>query len=151
MTNALTGDFDVVVEVAVPTVDRILAAQHQAGTYLHSFSLRINDVPPTLRYVTHFTTPSTIASVLGSADGVEAVPPAALHVDATRQATVEDIGARDVSAEEVAIPEMSAERAALGFLPEVDIISHQSQFTGVHGFAEIQISTPTITLPADQS
>jgi peroxiredoxin len=37
MTNALTGDFDVVAEISVDAVNRILAAQHQNGVFLHSF------------------------------------------------------------------------------------------------------------------
>ena len=59
MSNSLTGDFDVVVEIAVPIVNRVLASQHQAAlypqhegpTYLHSFVVRVNDVP-----VDHFRT-----------------------------------------------------------------------------------------------
>jgi hypothetical protein len=76
MANALTGDFDVVAEVSVSAVNRILAAQHQVTTpreiYLHSFQ---TNIPPG-----------------GSADD-----------------------------------------------------------TGVRGIAEVQVSTPTITLPATGS
>ena len=46
MANDLTGDFDVVAELAIPGVNRILAAMHQAERFLHSISVRLDDDPP---------------------------------------------------------------------------------------------------------
>jgi peroxiredoxin len=45
MANALTGDFDVVAEFSVLAVDRVLAAMHQTGRFLHSISARVDDNP----------------------------------------------------------------------------------------------------------
>jgi peroxiredoxin len=45
MANNLTGDFDVVAEFAVLAVDRLLAAMHQTGRFLHSISARVDDNP----------------------------------------------------------------------------------------------------------
>ncbi|MBN1979546.1 MAG: hypothetical protein JW918_19285, partial [Anaerolineae bacterium] len=51
MSNPLTGDFDAVAEISVPTINRVLAAQHQETgpdpedeIYFHSLS---TPVPPT--------------------------------------------------------------------------------------------------------
>jgi hypothetical protein len=52
MPNQLTGFFDVVVEVRVAAVNRILATLHQMGAdkeaspkFLHSLAARVGDVP----------------------------------------------------------------------------------------------------------
>ena len=119
MSNALTGDFDVVVEASVPAVDRVLATLHQAETFLHSFTLRIDDVPPII-----FAPPSS-----------EAVLPAAQR--RARRPTEVEAPARTTSAEHAS----SVERRFSGGILQDD------EFTGVRGFAEIQVSTPTITLP----
>ncbi len=46
MANALTGDFDVVAEFAVPAANRVLAAMHRSERFLHSLSVSVNDNPP---------------------------------------------------------------------------------------------------------
>ncbi len=46
MANALTGDFDVVAEFAVPAANRVLAAMHRNERFLHSISVSVNDNPP---------------------------------------------------------------------------------------------------------
>jgi peroxiredoxin len=46
MAHDLTGDFDVVVEFAIGAVDRVLAAMHSSGRFLHSMSARVDDNPP---------------------------------------------------------------------------------------------------------
>lgn len=45
MANNLTGDFDVVAEFAIPAVNRVLAAMHQTGRFLHSVSSHVDDNP----------------------------------------------------------------------------------------------------------
>lgn len=45
MANSLTGDFDVVAEFAIPAVNRVLAAMHQTGRFLHSISGHVDDNP----------------------------------------------------------------------------------------------------------
>src|ERR1700676_3477908 len=46
MANDLTGDFDVVVEFAIPAANRVLAAMHANERLLHSVSLRVDDNQP---------------------------------------------------------------------------------------------------------
>lgn len=48
MPNTLTGDFDVVVQVSLPAIDRFLAVMHECERFLHSISGYINDAaqPP---------------------------------------------------------------------------------------------------------
>ncbi|MEO8575715.1 MAG: hypothetical protein ABI556_03405, partial [Gemmatimonadales bacterium] len=48
MANALTGDFDVVAQFAIPAVNRLLAAMHRVERFPHSWSMRVKDVrrPP---------------------------------------------------------------------------------------------------------
>ena len=46
MANDLTGDFDVVVEFALPAANRVLAAMHANERFLHSVSIRVDDNPP---------------------------------------------------------------------------------------------------------
>jgi peroxiredoxin len=71
MPNALTGDFDIVVEMAVPRINRILAAQHQAGVFPHAFEALIEDYDPTasipIDVVPHVTPPKVFpaASLAG--------------------------------------------------------------------------------------
>lgn len=45
MANNLTGDFDVVAEFAILAVNRLLAAMHQTGRFLHSISAHVDDNP----------------------------------------------------------------------------------------------------------
>ena len=42
----MTGDFDLVVEFSVLAANRVLAAMHSSGRFLHSLSLRVDDNPP---------------------------------------------------------------------------------------------------------
>src|SRR5262245_61666691 len=43
MPNALTGDFDVVAEFAIPAANRVLAAMHRSERFLHSITVRVDD------------------------------------------------------------------------------------------------------------
>jgi peroxiredoxin len=81
MSNALTGDYDVVVEITIDAIDRILANIHQAGDsgspkFLHSTTGRVGD--PAL---THF--PVAEGFLLQNFDGkiadINSVSPAALQ------------------------------------------------------------------------
>ena len=49
MANNLTGDFDVVAEFAILAVNRLLAAMHQTGRFLHSISAHVDDNPHPLK------------------------------------------------------------------------------------------------------
>ena len=44
MPNILTGDFDVVAQFAIPTVNRILAAMHRFERFAHSMAIRVDDI-----------------------------------------------------------------------------------------------------------
>ena len=46
MANDLTGDFDVVAELAIPAANRVLAAMHSTERFPHSVALRVDDDPP---------------------------------------------------------------------------------------------------------
>lgn len=43
--NALTGDFDVAAQFAIPAANRILAAMHSVERFPHAASIRVEDVP----------------------------------------------------------------------------------------------------------
>ena len=45
MPNTLTGDFDLVVQFAVPAVNRFLAAMHRIERFPHSMAFRVDDTP----------------------------------------------------------------------------------------------------------
>src|SRR5258708_2387485 len=45
MANNLTGDFDVVAEFTTLAVNRLLAAMHQTGRFLHAISAHVDDNP----------------------------------------------------------------------------------------------------------
>jgi peroxiredoxin len=59
MANNLTGDFDVVAEFTTLAIDRLLAAMHQCGRFLHSISARVDDNP----HPTHPNWPTTVGVV----------------------------------------------------------------------------------------
>ena len=68
MANALTGDFDVVAQFAIPAVNRVLAAMHRIERFPHSLSLRVKDVRrPT---VTDTFEPSVVGVLDGFGDAV---------------------------------------------------------------------------------
>jgi peroxiredoxin len=46
MANSVVGNYDVVVQVSLPAVDRFLAVMHECERFLHSISGYINDAPP---------------------------------------------------------------------------------------------------------
>lgn len=46
MSAQITGDFDIVAELSIPGVNRILAAMHSSGRFPHSISAKVDDNPP---------------------------------------------------------------------------------------------------------
>jgi hypothetical protein len=44
MPNDLTGDFDVVADFAIPAVDRVQATMHRSERFLHSLTVRVDDI-----------------------------------------------------------------------------------------------------------
>src|ERR1700693_4513585 len=77
MTNALTGDYEAVVQIGVSQINGLLATLHQNGVaddaplkLLHSTSLRIGDarrVPPDVSAVGDWL---TMYRSVGGADGI---------------------------------------------------------------------------------
>ena len=45
MSNAITGDFDVVAQFTILAADRVLAAMHQTERFLHSLTASVDDNP----------------------------------------------------------------------------------------------------------
>src|SRR4029077_10303809 len=45
MSNALTGDFDVVAQFSMPAANRVLATLHRGERFPHSVSVRVDDTP----------------------------------------------------------------------------------------------------------
>jgi peroxiredoxin len=132
VSNSLTGDFDVVVETAVPIVNRVLASQHQAvldpqyegPTYLHSFVVRVDDVPPKLR-------PHPVVT-----SGLHAVDPTITPLPVPPNRPVFVGGTR--------VPVSRPPGGGI-FEPPLD------GYTGVRGIAEVQLSAPTVSLPPGDS
>src|SRR5215813_6742876 len=67
MANSLTGDFDLVAQFSVPAVNRVLAAMHANGRFLHSIAARIDDNPPIGSVITR---PTMVGSVDSFGDPV---------------------------------------------------------------------------------
>ncbi len=65
MANILTGEFDVVAELTIPAVNRILATLHSAERFPHSVSARVKDEKPHGSDVSH---PTTVGIVDASGD-----------------------------------------------------------------------------------
>lgn len=112
MPNPLTGQFDVVVQVSVPTINRLLATIHQRGaggkgpSALHTLSMRVGDVIVKKK------------SKIGSGSPAEAAAGA---------------------------------KTKTGALDSPVMISVVDDVARLHGTAEVQVSTPTITLPGGAS
>jgi peroxiredoxin len=67
MANALTGEFDVVAEFAIPSVNRVLAAMHRNERFPHSLTLRVDDNPPPGKKIDW---PATVGIVDASGDAI---------------------------------------------------------------------------------
>jgi peroxiredoxin len=133
MANILTGDFDVVAEFAVLTVDRLLATMHQTGRFLHSISIRVDDNPRPQRP----GWPVIVGAVDGFGDAI---------------ANQRQIGRPNPfpSAATVA----SAAFAHLGTLLNPDqLVNVLPPFTPSHisGVAQLQLFPPTIANPQSDS
>ncbi len=56
MANALTGDFDVVIQFATPAANRLLAAMHRTERFPHAIAARVDDTPRPRRDDLHIST-----------------------------------------------------------------------------------------------
>jgi peroxiredoxin len=161
VANVLTGDFDVVIEMSTPRVNRILAAQHQAGSHPHSFTLQIEDVAPGAKSGTSPFDMEHVSPAPRSAfrqEMVAQVPSGDPSHDLPTRAVPSETA---VVTEAHAMPRVSSTNYSnysmlLNFHPDafvhpaaagIDLV--QWKYTGVRGTAAIQVSTPTLKLPSD--
>jgi hypothetical protein len=130
MANDLTGDFDVVVEFAIGAVDRVLAAMHASGRFLHSMSAHVDDTPPPQK-------PRPV--LLGS-------------VDQYGDATVDHSLFQSL----IPLAGLSAAAASSGVVSRLDPIVNPDFIVGnvvvlepshVKGRVQLQLSPPTIGVP----
>jgi hypothetical protein len=143
MSNALTGDYDVVVEITTDTIDRLLANVHQTGDtgspkFLHSVTGRIGD--PT------FTQFSVAEGFLLQNFGdkiadINSVPPASLQnleQDLLAVQSASDQVAREIGGV------LSAESAqSIG-----SIVGAVLDVKPVRGTAQVQVGSPAISVSA---
>jgi hypothetical protein len=144
MGNALTGDYDIVIEVGIGAVDRLLATLHQHGAseaaapkFLHSLMARVGSSPKLAQFelaevlldeqfgsgtvdITKVS-PDVLASLQGDANAVRAAVNQ-LKLDLAR------------------ITEAPTDESLAGALATVAAISV------VRGVAKVQVSTPTLTV-----
>jgi peroxiredoxin len=165
MANALTGAYDAVVEAGVTRINRILALQHQAGTFLHSLQVIIDDTGQ----VPKGRTPAQeVAPAAGlpfqEQPSAQEVASAAANPVQGRMPAQEPAGQAS-PVQEPRSAQASAVRMPYGTpqgwvdytgapAPHIMVAASHDGFpgwnyTGVRGSAQIQVSTPTLTLPAD--
>jgi peroxiredoxin len=148
MSNGLTGYYDVVVEVEVGAVNRLLATVHQNSAsedaspkFIHSRVARVGSKPTFSQFELAETFLQEYFAIGGidSADISQSILTEVQHNVAAAQAAVRKLG-RDLS-QAVASPAPSGTAAeALGnILAAVSV---------VRGTAAIQVSTPALTLVA---
>lgn len=129
MANTLTGDFDVVFEFAVLAVNRLLAAMHQTGRFLHSMSVRVDDSP-------HPTRPGWPV-VLGTVDAFGDV-----------LANHRSIGHPNPFPGAAAATDPAYSRVGVLLNPDV-LVAAQPQIVPSHisGVAQLQLFPPTVAVP----
>lgn len=148
MANLITGDFDVVVQASLAAIDRVLAALHQTEKFLHSFSTRVNDIPPASKIgditrlpVKLVAEPMRIEEKRAPARLSLVPPPPILtkegQVAPARVQTSGTTYSVGTASEQV--------YRAYGALLDTE------EYTGVRGYLEVQVSTPTITLPSNSA
>ncbi len=136
MANDLTGDFDVVVQFSKHAVERVLAAMHRGNRFPHTLSLRVTDshkahglpgrVLVTVSVVDKFGNPTVNPALLSPPlSSLRLIPPSNPLFSA-------------LDALANAPRRVHSEAPGLG------------DYTGLEGGAQLQLSTPKITIP-DQS
>jgi len=137
MANDLTGDFDVVAEFTLDAANRVLAAMHRGKRFPHSLTLRIRDTHKPFSLHDRVLTAVSVVDRLGEAAANPAL--------AARQSSVTAgllhpsnplFSELDATANAPRKP--TSEEPGLG------------DYTGLEGIAQLQVSTPKITIP-DQS
>jgi peroxiredoxin len=131
MANNLTGDFDVVAQFPVASIDRLLAAMHRCERFPHSLSARVDDTP--------HPGPNTHPSVLEVVDAFGSA-----LADAGR------VGRPTPHPGPLAAT--SAVHAGLGLLVNSDRISGTLELPPIvpshlAGVAQVQLGPPSVSVP----
>jgi peroxiredoxin len=129
MANDLTGDFDVVVEFAIPAANRVLAAMHGIERFPHSAAFHVDDTQPP---APNFDTNSIIEVVDGFGDPI---------VDHNNVGPVNPLPGQLVATSPV--------YAGLGALVNADsLVAVEGTITPslLKGRAQLQIGPPTMEL-----
>lgn len=136
MANDLTGDFDVVAEFTLGAANRVLAAMHRGQRFPHSLSLRVDDSHKSHGLPGRVLVAVSVVDRFGNAT----VNPALLTQPRSSLRLISPsnplFSALDALAN--APRRVHSEAPGLG------------DYTGLEGIAQLQLSTPTITIP-DQS
>ena len=150
MSNQLTGYYDVVVEVGVEAVNRVLATVHQKSAsegaspkFLHSLVARVGSKPKQPEQLQFELAGAVLEEYFGKGNIDASKLPKDVRTSvqqdaAAAQAAVQKLG-RDLT--DVVAPASSG--LLLGALTDV-----ASAISVVRGLAKIQVGTPTLTLTA---
>lgn len=145
MANSLTGDFDVVVEVGVPTINRLLAAHHQAERYPHSFAGRIVDAPPkkpvSIQHVVRTTEEPRL--MMTNYNPVDCRPQNTMHYSGGVAAASGNIGLQSGLLTSQFGSSFQEPLRTYGAIPLLN------DYTNIQGYAEAQMSPPSITLSSN--
>ncbi len=131
MANDLTGDFDVVAEFSVPAANRVLAAMHRGQRFPHSLSMRVDDSHRIHGSVLERMVALSIVDPVGNA----VVNPVLLALPRSSLRFIRPSDAVFSALDSVAND------------PEVHSGPGLGDYTGLQGVAQLQLSTPTMTIP----
>lgn len=129
MANALTGPYDVVAEFSLGAIHRVLAAMHRGGRLQHSLSVRVDNTPRSL---------GTFGIVNEFGDALTSRAAVARTAGQGSQGAITSATPVARLLTQVLDPLVNA-----GTLEIVPPIAHP-----LHGVAQVQLGTPTISLPA---
>ena len=146
MSNGLTGDYDVVVEVGVETVNRLLATVHQKSVtedvspkFLHSLTARVGSMPQRVQF-------ELAEAVLGEYFGASNSDSGTMTEDALSNVQ------QDAVAAQAALTKLERNLSGLVKTPAAgsslaeSVTNVGAAISIVRGIAKIQVGTPTLTL-----
>jgi hypothetical protein len=148
MSNGHTGDYDVVVEVGIGTVNRLLATLHQKGLseeaspkFLHSLTARVGSIPKRVQF-------ELAEAVLGEYFGGGGLDSGTTTDDVLSNVQNDAVAAQAALTKlERNLAGVGIPAAAGGSLAEA-LINVGAAVSLVRGTAKIQVGTPTLTLSA---
>lgn len=125
MANPLTGDFDIVTEFSIHAANRVLAAMHRAERFPHTLTLRVDDTPEGA------LSGHVVLQVLDKY-GRAIVGSPAIQSQALAREFLRPVGGPDRL--------VNDRPRSLSRIQDLEI-------SGLHGWAHLQLSTPTLSLP----